>query len=533
MSAWYHTSPSVIARMCLPPLQKRKLPQATLAPFLTPPSRRAADRPPAFVLYDKTSHAAEIARLTSGTTLILVPEASLIPEVQALLPPDEGNTYMTWHSQLSVKEQFERWLKVRNGEATVVVGTRSAIFLPFPELSAILIDYEHKENHKHWDQTPRFHIKDVAAEIGRLFGAVQYHLSYIPSSDTYYNIHKRGIVGSTNIPKYVLPCIVDMREERRGGNYSLFAARVSAAIASAREDVFLFIQRRGFASSVGCRDCGYVARCATCTQAYTYHDADRTLRCHYCRSTLPLFATCPTCGSTLVTLHGAGTELAEKTVRSILEGKNTHDVIRIDGEEPAAPPVEGRPRFLIGTEMAFPIVRWAATETIIFIDIDKQLALPEFRSSEHVWQLIHEALFRKKKDAAFYVQTHAPDHIVLRSLREPDRFYRTDLQARKLVGLPPYSYIARYLVGHKSRERAKLSAETFFHKMSNILTNEAKPLTLEGPFETQPPFYRNVFWYTILAKFDPVGWPDDLAWLNHHVPPEWKVDPNPLSLLQP
>jgi primosomal protein N' len=208
-------------------------------------------------------------------------------------------------------------------------------------------------------------------------------------------------------------------------------------------------------------------------------------------------------------------------------------MIRIDSESSFRFPDEKKPRIIIGTEMAFQHVRWDKTELVTFLDIDKQLALPEFLAAEHVWHLIQEAVYLQNEASIFYIQTFNPRHLVLKSLVEPDRFYRTDLNLRRSLGYPPYQYLVRYFFGHPNQFVAKRQAEQLEWRLKEELTKAKKQIILSSHIEMHPRFYRKKFWYMLLAKLPTKDWEDNLSWLNQYIPGSWKIDPNPISILSP
>lgn len=531
----YGVSLAVIAKIMLPPLQKRKLKQTTFT-NLTPtrPDKKVRS---AFTLYtDEEQHRENLQDSVNGTTLILVPEVQYIEQTFTLLSAEQREQTVTWHSQLSTKEQFAHWVAVRNGEKTIIVGTRGACFLPFPQLDTIIIDYEYHEQHKHWDQAPRFHAKDIAAMLAHDYGASLHLMSYTPSCTSYYAVHKKQMRGSLNdiSPRTDGLHLVDMSEERRAGRFALLSDTAKEAMRASTGDIFLFMQRRGFSTSVGCNQCGFIATCNTCNLPFIFHESTKTLQCHYCQTSKPLVQACPTCRMTTVILRGAGTEFLESGVRTFFDTDDSKDIIRIDGDLHYAPREDTtRPRVIVGTAMALPHIRWSKTDTIICVDIDKQLIVPEYLAAEHVWHLLAEMNYRKGHDAQLYIQTANPKHTVLRGLTEPDRFYRTELNARKSLGYAPYRYIVRYFYGGTSAQDAHTEARALHKTLSSALTKKNIQATISLPVEMHPRYFRKKFWYTFIIKLDPTSAATDIQWLHQFVPSTWKIDPNPTSILQP
>lgn len=539
LAAWYGVSLSVVARLMLPPLQKKKLRDMKLAPLSAQEKKK-----PSLPLYqyytNEEDHAAFLREGATGTALILQPTMEHLERARSLLPKDA----LVWHGELSEKEKFSAWRAVRNGEARVILGTRSAVFLPFPALDRVIVDAEHDENHKSWDSAPRYHAKDLAALLAERFGAALHLASFSPSVDAYHAIFAGEYrqANTEETPKKterlfvspaMLPKVIDMRDERKKKNYSLFADGTADAILSATGDVFLFLNRIGFATSVGCNDCGNILRCPSCRLPFVYEEAIRSLVCHYCGVREPFPLSCPVCASPVVQLRGAGTELAERDVRRLL-GDAPRDIVRIDSTSPQRLQADsGKPRVIVGTEMAFPAVRWDKTSLSVFLDIDKQMALPEFRAVERAWHLIEETRYRLPTDGQLIIQTFNPDHHLFRSLKEPDRLYRTELSTRKTLGYPPYAYLTRAILGKASETDAAREAAELAKAVSALLTEAKKPIILHPPIETHPKRLRGLYSHVLVARLEIHRWQEDLPWLNAQFPDEWKIDPNPLSLLAP
>ncbi|MFH1286668.1 MAG: primosomal protein N' [Candidatus Magasanikbacteria bacterium] len=527
-SSWYGVSIAQMAKMSVLPIQKRKIKKIELKKIKK--QRPVKKKKPEYRLYSSQNEHTRLFEKLQAQTLILVPEVYLIDEVYDSLPDEKKDRVVSWHSTLSTKEKFSRWLDIRNGKKDIIIGTRSSVFLSFFNLKNIVLDYEHAENHKHWDQNPRFHAKDVAELLSWQTGATLTYASFSPSVESYFHIHKKQYSAKNYELRTKNYALIDMSEERKARNYDVFGDRVQNALLEAKEDVFIFINRKGYATSVGCNDCGFKEVCPTCTLPLIFHSETRTLHCHYCKSNKPMTTQCPACKSTIVELRGMGTEQVETILRKTI-GQNSHEIIRIDSNSNHVLPDSDKPRIIIGTEMAFSQIRWNKTKLIIFIDIDKQLILPEFRAAEHVWHRIQEVMFRKNNLSTFFIQTFNPKQLTLRSLNEPDRMYRTDLNIRRSLGYPPYVYLTRYFFGHMQKDIAEIQAKRLYFLLSGELTKAKKTAILGDPIEMHPIFYRRKYWYSILIKLDQKTWQEDLVWINGFVPGSWKIDPNPISIL--
>lgn len=535
ISQWYEVSLATLLKMSLLPLQKNKLKKINLSRNTYHITRTKLPKPHYFFYHDQIQHKKHLLSNIKGQALILVPEIHLIDEVRQLLPIKLQKQTVVWHSELSQKQKFSRWLEIRNQEKNIIIGTRGAVFLPFQNLQSIIIDYEHEENHKHWDQAPRFHAKDVAKLLAKTYGAKLNLMSYSPSCESYFHIHKNNYQQKQAPPIYKGRLggvtLVDIQTEHRAGNYSIFSGQAEEAIIDSKNDVFLFLNRLGFATSISCESCGHMDKCNKCGSPLVYHEKTQTLHCHYCHTEKNLALTCPKCSGTMTKLKGKGIQFVEKEVERMFD--KTKEIIRIDSDRKEDLPYSKKPRIIIGTEMAFHYIKWDKTDTIIFLDIDRQLQIPEFKTEEHVWHLIQEVNFRKKAKAQFLIQTFNPKHLIFRSLDEPDRFYRTDLNYRRSLGYPPYNYLVRYFYGHGDIRVARKESDRLYSTFKQALTKAQKKAIITGPIEMHPRYYRRKFWYNILVKLDAKTWQEDLIFLNSFVPQSWRVDPRPISILSP
>lgn len=534
MADMYGVNMGVMLKTALLPLKKRKLQSLVVKPF--PPVHQKPVFPFFHSYKDTSEHRTVLEKLIKGTTLLLLPEVSFIEKIYSLLSPGFQEKTIIWSSDLSEKQQFENWLQIRNGEKKLIIGTRSAVFLPIPNLKNIIIDFEHHEGHKHFDQAPRFHVKDVAEMLAPQCGAKINYLSYSPSAVTYYHLHKGGI--DSDKKELDILCnenthVVDLSAERRGKNYTSFGFQVEEAILNSQNDIFLFLNRKGSATSVGCNDCGFVENCANCSLPFIYHEGDKQLHCHYCKIKKPLPLQCPRCNSVMLKLRGAGTENIETSIRKILPSHHNFSIIRIEGENSPKESTEEKPRLVVGTEAALPYIRWEKTDCVVFINIDSQLQVPEYTADEHVWQLIQTVHFNRNPNTQFFIQTSNPKHYIFRSLFEPDRFYRTTLNSRQKLGYPPYSHLLRYTFCHPFARIAEEEAKRVTNLLNDRLTKSGKTGILTGPYELQPKYYRGKYWYGIMIKFQGNNWQEDILAFNANIPAGWKIDINPLSLLNP
>lgn len=423
--------------------------------------------------------------------VVLVPEIALTPQTIRRFAARFPGKVTVWHSELGDGERFDVWRRVRTSHpaAQVVVGSRSALFLPYSRLGVIVVDEEHEPSYKQ-ERTPRYHARTVAVEIGRLCSATVILGSATPALETYYAAKRGEQLRLLSLPhriKAELPVVhvVDMRQELRVGNRSMFSRRLSDGlrqVLSAGQQAMLYLNRRGSATHVLCRDCGYVAVCAKCAAPLTHHGAPsgpastsqplfETLVCHQCNRRYPIPALCPKCGSKRIRYFGVGTERVEEAVklefptartlrwdRDVTGAKGSHDAI-------LAKFVAHDADILIGTQMIAKGLDLPLVTLVGVVAADIGLFLPDFRASERTFQLLTQVAGRAGRSALggeVIVQTYHPEHyaVVAASNHDYDAFYREEMAFRRQQMYPPLRRLARlvFYAGQKARAQAEAQA---------------------------------------------------------------------------
>jgi len=413
-----------------------------------------------------------IARtLESGRqAIVLVPEIALTPQVVERFKGRFGARVAVLHSRLSVGERYDEWRKIRRGEVDVAVGARSAVFAPFTRLGLLVIDEEHETSYKQ-EEHPKYHARAVAQWRAEHHGAVLVLGSATPSLESYAASRSGRIErivltqrpGGGRLPAVT---VVDMREELRAGNRSMFSRALRAAIErrlAAGEQVVLFLNRRGYATFVLCRACGYVAQCPHCDLALTYHLANQTLRCHTCGHAEPEPQRCPSCGSPHVRYFGVGTQRVEEALARTFPGIR---VIRMDVDTTRAKGAHeallgrfrrGEADVLLGTQMIAKGLDFPNVTLVGVITADTLLRLPDFRAAERTFQLLTQVAGRAGRGGRpgeVIVQTYAPDHYSIQLAQRHDyvAFAERELAVRRKGEYPPFSrLILLTLVGRDVR----------------------------------------------------------------------------------
>lgn len=397
--------------------------------------------------------------LTEGkSAIVLVPEIALTPQMIERFKGRFGSNVALFHSKLSDGERFDEWYRVKEGKASLIIGARSAIFLPAKKLGLIIIDEEHENTYKS-DQNPKYQTKEVAEFISKLKGCKVILGSATPTIESYYRaisgemklVELNHRIDNRPMPEMKL---VDMREELRSGNKSIFSRRLYASMQQKLEkgeQIILFLNRRGFSTFVSCRSCGYVFDCENCDISMTYHK-NGFLVCHYCGKTKKQPNLCPKCGSKYVKFFGAGTERVEEEVRKYL--KNVK-ILRMDVDTTRAKDSHekiynafkaGEADILIGTQMVSKGLDFPNVTLVGILSADMSLNLPDYRAAERSFQIITQVAGRAgrgEKEGEVIVQTYTPEHYSLQYAKKYDYedFYEKEFTIRAMMGYPPFGRI--------------------------------------------------------------------------------------------
>ncbi len=405
--------------------------------------------------------------------LILAPTTAQADKIAA-----EQKNAIVWHSGLKEKQLNENWQKIKRGEARLVVGTRSAVFLPFLNLKEILIEDENNPNHRSWDMFPHYRTHEAARKLAELFKAKLTFKSGITSVESFSRAP-----GSIKLPPNNDVAVVDMRNELKTGNFSIFSLRLKETIENSlaqKKQTVLFINRRGAANFILCRDCGYTAKCANCDSPLAYHLINQlaTLFCHRCGHKERMFALCPKCHGYRVKTVGTGTQKVELEAQRFFPQAH---LARLDSDstpeqKQQAKIIENFVKkefdILIATQIIFSWfneIKSVQPATAAVIAADTLLHLPDFRSGERTWQIINA--LRGLAGENFIVQTYNPENQIIRYIAQNDwkSFYQEELETRKALGYPPFSQIVKLTFRHKDPKKAGQEAKILEVKLQNII----------------------------------------------------------------
>jgi primosomal protein N' (replication factor Y) (superfamily II helicase) len=451
--------------------------------------------------------AMEEALAMGGSILFLVPEVALAPQTVSRLRHRFsrcGEEVVVWHSHLSAGERLDAWSSITRGEARIVVGARSAIFAPVPNLRLIVVDEEHEPAYKQEDN-PRYHGRDVAVYRAMLNQAVCLLGSATPSLETLRNV-SQGKYGQSTLSKRIdgreLPLIhlIDMRREsQREKIPPILSQQLIEALRQRytdREQSILFLNRRGFNTTMLCPDCGHVEKCKDCSIAMTFHRTDGYLRCHLCSYRKPAPRACPVCQSFDIRKKGHGTQRIEDIVSNLLPRKTV--VMRIDADMMTKKNLfrevlndfrRGKIDVLVGTQMIAKGLDFPNVTLVGVVDADLPLRMEDFRASERAFQLLVQVggrAGRGDRAGEVYVQTYAPHEPSIQYSRKADLegFAEEEMELRKEFGYPPFRHLIRHLFRGRSSEKVEFYAQQWrnlidANPISNIDVKGPAPAPLE------------------------------------------------------
>ncbi len=516
--------------------------------------------------------------------IVLVPEISLTPQTVRRFAARFPGRLAVIHSKLSLGERYDTWRRIRAGLVDVVIGPRSALFSPLPHLGLIVLDEEHDGSYKQ-EKTPRYHAREVAVKLAELTGSVVILGSATPDLVSYHRA-QRGQYRLLRLPKRIMghrrrieeqkrryairgeryvvrevgpgyedalymelpPVqIVDMREELKAGNRSIFSRALQEAMHEALDkgqQVILFLNRRGAATFVMCRDCGYVLKCPRCDVPLTYHIAQRGkgedfLVCHHCNWRTEVPQICPNCLSRRIKFFGIGTQRVEAAVRQLFPqartlrwdrdttgGKWAHEVFLEKF-------INREADVLVGTQMIAKGLDLPLVTLVGVITADTALHLPDFWASERTFQLLAQVAGRAGRSflgGRVIIQTYTPEHYAIQMAARHDYegFYERELEFRRQHRYPPFARLAKLVYVHTNRARCQEEAERLYHLLENKIARLGLPnVDLIGPapcfFERLRGKYR---WQIVVRAPEPQALLRDLP-----LPLGWRVDVDPVSTL--
>jgi primosomal protein N' (replication factor Y) (superfamily II helicase) len=403
-----------------------------------------------------------------GQVLYLLPEIALTTQMVKRLRRTFGNQVGVYHSRYSDNERIEVWNSVLQGECSFVVGTRSAIFLPFDHLSLIIVDEEHETSYKQSDVMPRYHARDAALVLAQQHHAKVLLGSATPSLESYYNAQtgKYGFVylqerfGQAALPEIVLANVRIEREQKTlHEDFTKVLLEALRQILNQQEQAIIFQNRRGYAPYIVCEACAWVPMCIQCAVSLTYHQYNNNLRCHYCGYNSKVPPACHVCDSHQLRNVGFGTEKLEETLQVFFPEKKVQrmDLDTTRGKYSYDKLIEaleqGSTDILVGTQMLTKGLDFGQVSLVGVLDVDRLLYFPDFRANERCFQLLTQVsgrAGRREKQGKVIIQTSNPQHPILKDIVQHDyeHMYRRELIERKQFLYPPYVRLIRITLKH-------------------------------------------------------------------------------------
>jgi primosomal protein N' (replication factor Y) len=519
---------------------------------------RQFSSPPVFLLFGITGSGKTEIYLRALAQVIadgkqgicLIPEISLTRQTVERFANRFPKRVAVLHSGLSLGEQFDEWQWIMKGNCDVVIGPRSALFAPLPNLGLIIIDEEHEWAYKQEDKSPRYHARDVAIQLAQLSDAFVILGSATPDIGSFHKA-QQGEYHLVELKERITPRgysplpevkIVDLREELKAGNTGLFSRSLLAAIKETLaqgEQTILFLNRRGTATFVRCRNCGFVFRCPRCSVALTYHSVEKKLLCHRCRYSIPVPRSCPRCFRRNLRLLGIGTQRVEEEMRHFFPEARLlrwdKDVItkRYAHEELLKNFRDHRADVLIGTQMIAKGLDLPQVTLAGVINADTGLNFPDFRSSERTFQLLCQVAGRAGrgvKAGKVIIQTYSPDNYTIEAAARHDYlgFYYKEIDYRRRYNYPPFSQLVRLVYSHTNEELCRREAERVYRLILDERTREGMVnFNIIGPLPAFAFRARGRYRWQLFLRG-----PDSTRMLSRlTLPRGWTIDVDPVGMV--
>lgn len=454
------------------------------------------------------------------TAIMLVPEISLTPQMLGLFRARFGDDVAILHSGLNASERYDEWKRLKTGQAHIAIGARSAIFAPLENIGVIIVDEEHDTSYLS-ESNPRYDTKTVAEFRAKANDGVLILGSATPDMETYLKA-TNGEYGLVTLPerisKHKLPEmeIVDMTQEFRQGNRSLFSLTLQEALketVSKGEQAMLFLNRRGFASFIRCKECGYIAKCEDCDISLTYHKEDNELKCHYCGRRYHALTKCPNCGSHEIKQGRIGTEKVVEELKNLIPNVR---VLRMDNDTTVRKDsyfkilsafANREADVLVGTQMIAKGHDFANVTLVGILEADAALYFSDYRSSERTFQLIMQVAGRAgraDKEGRVILQTYAPKHYVFRFGKTYDYigFWKKEINTRMVTKFPPFTKVVRILMSSVNEQDVVDVARNVYKGMQNLQTESGKFVYL-GASKSPVTRMNGLCRYQVMARIEP------------------------------
>ncbi len=454
--------------------------------------------------------------------IIMVPEIALTPQTISIFNKRYGNKVAVFHSAMSLGQRMKEWKRIKNGDALIAVGTRSAVFAPFDNLGLIIIDEEQEHTYKS-EQSPKFHTRDVARFRAKYHNCMLILSSATPSIESYtfakhgrYNLLKLDKrYGAAKLPNVTT---VDMRSEFFDGNRSILSKQLKDAIfdtLNRKEQAILLMNRRGHNTFVSCGSCGEVVTCPNCSISLNYHSANGRLMCHYCGFSLPFTQKCTSCGGTHMKYLGIGTQRVEEELQAVFPKAK---ILRMDADttlrrnsydEKLTAFARGEYDIMLGTQMVAKGLDFHKVTLVGVLSADQSMFSNDFRSFERSFSLLTQVVGRSGRggrEGTAIIQTVHPDNeiIKLAATQDYDSFYNSEIMTRKLMIYPPYCELALLVFQSLGRTNAENASKFFFETLVAKINGDYNDVKINilGPSVASVPKVSNKYRYRIIVKYN-------------------------------
>lgn len=463
-------------------------------------------------------------RLQEGkSSVFLVPEISLTPQMLSQLRARFGKNAAIMHSGLSAGERFDEWWRLRSGEAKIAIGARSAVFAPLENLGVIIVDEEHDSSYAS-ETNPRYTTFDIALLRAKKNGCKLVLGSATPSVETYKRA-KEGEFNLISLPDRInqkpMPemIVADMRREVRRGNNSAFSSVLKDELEKCLEhgnQAILFLNRRGYSQTVICKECGYVAKCEACDVSLTYHRDEDCLKCHYCGMKYRMPRFCPECGGKKLSYAGTGTQRIEADLKTLYpqarvlrmdndttSGKEGHyKILKAFGEKQAD--------ILVGTQMIAKGHDFPSVTLVGILDADMSLHFSDYRSGERTFQLLTQVAGRSgraQEKGKVVLQTFSPENDVLRFATRYDYngFYQNEISLRAAAMFPPFAKIVRVLVSGEDEKKTLEVLKKTYVQLEELYLKESEKFLFFNKMKAPIGRIQNKFRYQVLMRLSDVS----------------------------
>ena len=449
------------------------------------------------------------------TSIVLVPEISLTPQMVLRFQKRFGDNIAAIHSALSDGEKYDEWRRIVKKEAKIVIGARSAIFAPLDNIGMIIVDEEHSDSYKQDDSNPRYNAKEIAIIRAKYHNCPVIFGSATPSLEAFARA-KKGVFKLLELPNRIngkkLPSIkiIDMNEmmKKTRGHFSLDLLDAVRERIEKGEQVILLLNRRGYSSFVTCKNCGYTFKCPNCDITLTYHKTSNTLRCHYCGYGTKVYKICPECKEESINDLGVGTEKIEEELNKLFPDSK---ILRMDFDTASRKGMHEKMirafknheyDILLGTQIVSKGLDFDNVTLVGVINADTSLNIPDFRSSENTFSLLAQVAGRagrSDKEGQVIIQTFNPDHYAIQYTKNHDYigFYNKEMFIRRELKYPPFYYICYIRISGKDSKY--IFDES--NKIRRVLDNKLNNTIILGPSTCNIFKLNNIYRYGIILKY--------------------------------